>query len=123
MPTVTSSCISDVSLPRISFGASSDRYIGTTTEAMPTPTPITNRNPTNSAAVPDSAAPRVPSVKTAPAPRINLRRPRESASLPARPAPNMAPASRPETTMPCTIGLSWMSFLMYSIAPEMTPVS
>ncbi|ALE83390.1 hypothetical protein XF36_09730 [Pseudonocardia sp. HH130629-09] len=115
--------MSEVSRPRIRAGASSDRYIGTTTETIPTPTPITKRNPTSIATFTPRAAPSVPTTNTMPPSRISGRRPRVSASLPETPAPSIAPTSSPDTTVPCSSEDSGMSSGMNRIAPEMTPVS
>lgn len=85
--------------------------------------PITHRKAISEAGPKAKEAPSVPRMKTPDAARISRRRPQESLSRPERPAPSMAPTRRPETTRPSRSGVRAMSFLMKSMAPEMTPVS
>ena len=123
MPVVTISCMSEDRPPRMFFGASSLRYMGTITETMPTPTPITNRKKISMNEFTASAAPPVPSTKTTPPAKISFLRPSLSASRPEPRAPSMAPSSSPLTTMPSTSGVGMMCSGMNGSAPPITPVS
>lgn len=123
MPTVIMSWFNDTSRPRRTGGEISAMYSGTTSDAAPMASPITNREPTRTAvpgASPETTAPAANTIAVAT--RL-LRRPRPSASGPAARAPNTAPSSKAATTT-CWPPLdSPNSGVMYSSAPEITPVS
>ena len=109
--------------PRISVGATSERYSGTVRAAAPTARPITNRKKISTPALGDSAAPMAPTVKVTAAMRMRLRLPSLSESGPATAAPSAAPIRIEATTSPFRNGVSAKSLFMNKIAPEMTPVS
>ena len=122
MPTVIMSWLSDVIEPRISVGASSERYSGTTSAEQPTARPSTNRAASSTPTVGASADTSAPTVKVTAA-MMSRRRPSRSDRRPASAAPTIAPSSRQETIAPSTNEDVWKCWVMKRMAPEMTPVS
>ena len=123
MPPTIMSWFSDEIAPRISVGAISERYSGTTSAAQPTAMPRTNLAASRTPTVGETAATIEPTVKITPAAMMSLRRPRRSDSGPAKAAPTIAPSSSDATTAPCMNAERSKSCLMKRMAPEMTPVS
>jgi hypothetical protein len=123
MPSTIISWFSDETAPRISVGAISDRYSGTTSAADPTARPITKRAAISTPVLGAVAATSAPTVKVTPAMTMSGLRPSRSDNGPASAAPVIAPSSSTATTAPCQNGDRPKSVLMNRIAPEMTPVS
>ena len=110
--------------PRRAAGASSARYIGTTTDAPPTARPSTKRAAIITPMVGANAHTAAARKNTTARAPIRPRRPRRSAMRPPRNEPRAAPKRSDDTTVPSSSGVSGRSSnCMNGSAPLMTPVS
>ena len=122
-PTTIASSLRPVIEPRISYGASSARYTGTTVEAPPTARPRMIRpetTMTNPGAVTTSTTPRKNITDST---MIVVRRPIASESRPPMSAPNAAAKTSELMTMPVCNSVRPSSSLIGPSAPLETPVS
>ena len=123
MPEMMAIWLSETNRPRRWAGATSAMYSGESIDAMPTPSPPTNRAITNSEKVRGRADPMADTANSTADSSRTLLRPKRSLKGPAQAAPIMHPTRTLETAQPFQTSFSSKRVTRKSIAPEITAVS